>query len=103
MAEEIKKYKGRYTGPQIDDLLGRVPKVEARVSELERGSDKTQVFTFSQAATVHTVTHQLDKFPSVTIVDYDKKEEVLADVKYLSSSQIELRFHVNIRCIVYLN
>lgn len=104
MAEQIKRYKGRYTGPQIDDLLGRVPTVEQRVTSLEDGGgDKHRVVVCEQPKSVHEIVHNLGKEPAVTIVDYYSREEIVGDVKHLSENALQVGFTENITCIVYLN
>ena len=89
MAAEIKQYKGRYTGPQIDDLLERVPKLETRVEGiLNQGSGDVR-FTFQQTKSdvSWNVYHGLGKKPAVTLTDTDGME-FIADVKHLSENEL---------------
>lgn len=99
----IKPYYGKYDGPEIDRRLGLIPTFESRITNLEKGMDKTETFTFSQAASVHTIEHSMNKYPSVTIVDLETNEEIMGDVEYASTSKIIVRFNINKKCIVYLN
>ena len=93
MKAEIKRYKGRYTGPQIDDLLGRVPKVEQRVTSLESGaasSDKHYELHCALSKTWN-IEHNLGKRPSVTITNEDR-EEIFADVFHTSINALVVVF-----------
>lgn len=102
MAEEIKRYKGRYTGPQIDDLLGRVPKVEERVTRLENGvSDKHAEFAFYNKES-YLCTHNLGKRPAVTVVD-GQRNMILADVAYVGDDAVLVSFGMSVTGYVILN
>lgn len=90
---EIKQYRGRYTGPQIDDLLGRVPKVEQRVSNLESGaiiSDK-HFELYCALNKQWNVEHNLGKRPAVTITN-ELREEIFADVSHISENRLVVTF-----------
>lgn len=99
---EIKAYKGTHTGKQIDDLLDKIPELAAKV-DVVQGGDKSEVFNLEQPKKVHTIIHALNKDPPATIVEWYSKNEVIADVRYISKSQIELTFNESTSCIVYLN
>lgn len=58
-------------------------------------------FAFTNATTV-TIDHNLNKMPSVTIVDSEGKM-ILADVQYISTSQITITFSSLTSGTVYLN
>ena len=56
-------------------------------------SDLDKHFTYTQAApaAVWTVTHNLNKFPSVTVVD-SANTEVVGEVRHISTTQAEITF-----------
>jgi hypothetical protein len=60
------------------------------------------VFTQSTPATVWTINHDLNKYPSVTIVD-SANDEVIGEVKYNSTSQIVLTFSAAFSGKAFLN
>lgn len=91
MTEEIKRYKGRYTGPQIDDLLGRVPTVEERLAVLEQGGgDKNKVINVEVASDVWEIEHNMGKFPAVSVVT-SSNQEVIADVEYVNNNVLKIK------------
>lgn len=107
MAEEIKKYKGRYTGPQIDDLLGRVPTIEQRVTALESGAtggDKNQeiAYTFSTPSSEWVCQHNLGKKPAVTVLD-SGGNTILCDIRYIDNDSIAVTFGMNATGRIILN
>ena len=64
--------------------------------------DKTFVFTQPTPATVWTVSHLLNKFPSVTVVD-DTNQIVHAQTVYQSADQVQLTFAIALQGKAYLN
>jgi hypothetical protein len=60
------------------------------------------VFTQSTPATVWTINHDLNKYPSVSIVD-SANDEVIGEVKYNSTSQIVLTFSAAFSGKAFLN
>lgn len=104
MAEtQPKQYKGKYTGQQIDDLLGRVPGIDSRLSAIEQnGSDKTYIHNQSSLSRVWTVIHNLGKRPSVTVTDNDGNV-VEADIKYIDHNVLTVSFGISFTGKVYCN
>ena len=87
----IKAYQGRHTGKQIDDLLGKVPGLVEDVSAMkDRVSDKNYVKDFYNTKTI-TITHDLGKRPSVTVLDVDGNS-ILCDVRIYNDSIITVSF-----------
>lgn len=87
----IKAYQGRHTGKQIDDLLDKVPGLVNDVSAMkDRVSDKNFVKDFYNVKTI-TVTHDLGKRPSVTVVDMSGNN-ILCDVIIYNDSIITVSF-----------
>ncbi len=76
--------------------MGLEPGVETlKMSVTEGGGtatgDKTYVHNQRQASREWTVTHNLNKMPSVTVVD-SAGTQVIGDVLYLDSNRVMLRF-----------
>ena len=98
MAAEIKQYKGRYTGPQIDDLLGRVPKLETRVTVIENngstGNNHYKEVNFESPHPSWTCEHNLGRRPAVTILDMDGYE-LIADIYHISNDKLVVYFGKN--------
>jgi hypothetical protein len=65
-------------------------------------SDKTFVFTQAVASSVWNITHNLNKFPSVTIVDSSNRE-VEGDVLYIDNNSITLNFSAAFTGKAYIN
>jgi hypothetical protein len=63
---------------------------------------ETYTHVQSFAATVWTVTHNLGKFPSVTVID-SGNNKVYGGVEYLSADQLKLTFSVAFGGKAYLN
>jgi hypothetical protein len=53
--------------------------------------DKTFVYKQQSAASVWTITHNLDKYPSVTVVDTGFTV-VYGEIEYLSKNQLQITF-----------
>ena len=60
------------------------------------------MFTQSTPATVWTINHDLNKFPSVSIVD-SANDEVIGEVRYASSTQIIITFSAAFSGKAFLN
>lgn len=62
------------------------------------------VFVFEQQepSVVWTIHHDLNKYPSITILDEDGVV-VCAEVKYISNNKVQLFFNTNFSGIAYLN
>lgn len=54
-------------------------------------SDKTFVYTQSTPAAEWTVTHNMNKYPDVTVVN-NNLEECIADVKYINTNTVKISF-----------
>lgn len=103
MAETLNKYKLRHKGQEVDELLDKVPTIDARVTALEQGgSDKTYVHTQSTLSRYWVVLHNLGKKPSVTITDLEDRE-VEADVIHISDKLLTVSFGINTTGKVYCN
>tara|TARA_Y100000385_G_C13072267_1_gene629630 strand:- start:361 stop:1302 length:942 start_codon:yes stop_codon:yes gene_type:complete len=62
----------------------------------------TYEHTQSSTASTWTITHNLDKYPSVEVFD-DKDERTFGDVIYSSSNQIQITFSSAVAGYAYLN
>lgn len=67
-------------------------------------ADKTFVHTQLQPAQEWTIVHNLNKYPSVTIVDTDEPPRVVyGGIEYISKNELKIIFAVNISGEAYLN
>lgn len=67
-------------------------------------ADKTFVHTQLQPSKEWTIVHNLDKYPSVTIVDTDEPPRVIyGGIEYLSKNELKIIFTVAITGEAYLN
>ena len=71
-------------------------------SELGLTGDKHFVFTKSTPDSVWDITHDLDKYPSVTIVD-SAGSVVIGDITYTSKSTLTVTFSAAFSGKAYLN
>ena len=71
-------------------------------SELGLTGDKHFVFTKSTPDSVWDITHDLDKYPSVTIVD-SAGSVVIGDITYTSKSALTVTFSAAFSGKAYLN
>ena len=58
---------------------------------LNLGDDKTFIYTQSSASSVWNITHNLDKYPSVSVVD-TANTVVYGDVNYINANEITITF-----------
>ena len=65
-------------------------------------TDKHYVHTQSVAASVWTITHNLDKYPSVTVVD-SGENVVVGDVQYIDRNSLTVAFNGAFSGKAYLN
>ena len=65
-------------------------------------SNYTYTQCFEEAAPIWTITHNLGKFPSVTVVDLDNVV-VVGQVDYLNSNIIQLTFSKPFAGCAFLN
>lgn len=71
-------------------------------SKKELGIDQTFVYEQRSAASTWMIEHNLDKYPSVTVVD-SAGSVVVGDVKYLSRDSLLLTFRGGFSGMAYLN
>lgn len=68
----------------------------------EEGQDKSYIHTQRVASTEWSITHRLDKYPSVTIVD-SGGNAVMGEVQYLSKQTVKVTFSAAFAGTAYLN
>lgn len=77
--------------------------INANFKYLDRTSnDKSVSFEQSAPATVWVVLHELDKYPSVTVIDSDG-ELTLCEIEYTNENTVTLRFSEPTAGMVYIN
>lgn len=103
MSTGIKTYKGRYSGKQIDDLLDKIPDLASRVEQVEQGSgDKTEVITVGSASREWVINHNMNKYPSVTVIT-SYGEVVETEIVYDSLSRLRVILAFSVSGKVILN
>lgn len=92
MIETPKEYKN-------DDRYYTKSEVDVKVNE---GNASTFVFTQTAPAATWLITHNMQKYPSVTIVD-SSGNAVMGEVTYISSNQVKLTFTAPFSGNAYFN
>ena len=94
---------GLITIPKERNVGACVGDINANFKYLDRTSnDKSVSFEQSAPATVWVVLHELDKYPSVTVIDSDG-ELTLCEIEYTNENTVTLRFSEPTAGKVYLN
>ena len=65
-------------------------------------NDCRHIFEAVNPSTTWIIVHTLNSYPSVTILD-DSGNEILAGIKYISSSRIEIHFNIPVKGRALLN
>lgn len=97
--EVIDKYKGAFTGEEIDEILSRIPLLQTGGG----GGDKFYKYVQENAENEWEIVHNLGKFPSVTVIEYYSRKEAFGDVEYISNEKLIIRFSEKIKGQAYLN
>ena len=92
-------YNALINKPSINGVVLQGDKTSA---ELGIESDKFYVFTQMAPASQWNISHPLDKFPSITVVD-SGGSVVIGDVLYIDNSNIIITFNSAFSGIAYLN
>jgi hypothetical protein len=96
MAAPIIKYHKDITGADL-----HVNKLHAATHQ-DGGTDPLEyLYTQTASSDTWTITHNLGKYPHVTIMDTDD-DEVIGEVHYVSESQVVLTFSEAISGKAYL-
>lgn len=66
------------------------------------GGDKHYLYSQEQASDEWVIVHNLDKYPSVTVVDTERTE-VIADVEYIDTNTVRVTFNAPFAGFAYLN
>lgn len=66
------------------------------------GNDKTYTYKQNVPSSIWQITHNLDKYPSVTIVD-SAGSVVVGDIEYISTSTLRVTFSSAFAGTAYLN
>lgn len=85
---EDKDYNKFYNKPQIN---GVELKGNKTTEDLGIESDKNYVHMQTTASDTWVITHNLDKLPSVTVID-SAEEEVVGEIRYDNNNQITIKF-----------
>ena len=89
--------------PKEKNVGASLEDINANFKYLDRTSnDKSVSFEQSAPAAVWVVLHELDKYPSVTVIDSDG-ELTLCEIEYTNENTVTLRFSEPTAGTVYLN
>lgn len=72
------------------------------LSSFDLGIDQTYIYNQNTASNVWTITHNLDKYPSVSVVD-SAGSVVIGDILYVDTNNIILTFRGGFSGTAYLN
>lgn len=72
------------------------------ITDDEFNPNSTYIYDQGEAATTWTITHNLNKFPSVTVVD-SGGANIMCKITYINSNQCELKFNAAFKGKAYLN
>ena len=78
------------------------PDVNVCIGNNSSGSDKFFRFTQAVASDVWEVNHNLNKFPSVTVVD-SANDVVVGDIKYIDKNNVVITFSASFVGKAYFN
>lgn len=82
--------------------ISAITDLEGRLEALEN-QDKNFVFEQAIASDTWTIEHNLDKFPSITVVDSAGTMQLPDDIIYVSTSEITVKFISAFAGTAYLN
>lgn len=96
--------------PTADNLVAVLTDYERRIRDLEMNStqglggssDAAVTWVQASASVVWIVTHDLNKYPSVIVVD-DNNEQIIPDIDYINDSEIHITFGRETSGKAYLN
>lgn len=90
---------------QLTFLAGNGSLIDTKAYGITKGTsnvDKTFVHTQSSASSTWSITHNLGKFPSVSIVD-SAENLVLGDVTYINNNSLTISFSATFSGKAYIN
>jgi hypothetical protein len=89
------------SNPSFLELIKSLSIFQQDIEEISKRTE-TYVHTQSSPSEVWTITHNLNKLPSVTVVD-SANSVVVGDVEYLDTSKVKLSFIGSFSGKAYLN
>ena len=94
---------GAGNSPTVRYLAQKVEELESKQALLgKQTGDKTFTFIQSESSDTWTITHNLNKFPSVQVQD-SAGTDVVGEIYYNSLNQLTLRFSAAFSGKAYLN
>lgn len=76
----------------IGSLNRKIQELEEEIAEIQFASDKTFVFEQSVPSNEWEITHNMEKYPSVTVID-SADNEVVGDIQYIDENSLIVRFN----------
>jgi len=86
----------------VDSLEDEVDEVESTPRDYLYIAQKTYVYEQAIASATWTIVHNLDKYPSVTVID-SSGDQVFANLSYIDSNELVLNFGAEFCGKAYLN
>lgn len=96
--ERVIEVSARYTGLETEDIKVNVDNANLTISAVK----KTYVHEQSVASATWEIQHNLDRYPSVTVVD-SAGDVVHCDAKYIDRNNVRLDFSAEFGGKAYLN
>lgn len=90
--EWLKSLKGSGNGGYDDaEIRNEILNIKNQIGNLSSGSDSNYVHNQSQSLDTWSITHNLNKYPSVTVID-SAGSKVEGSVTYISNEEIKIEF-----------
>ena len=90
--EWLKSLKGSGNGGYDDaEIRNEILNIKNQIGNLSSGSDSNYVHNQSQPLDTWSITHNLNKYPSVTVID-SAGSKVEGSVTYISNEEIKIEF-----------
>ncbi len=90
--EWLKSLKGSGNGGYDDsEIRNEILNIKNQIGNLSSGSDSNYIHNQSQALDTWSITHNLNKYPSVTVID-SAGSKVEGSVTYISNEEIKIEF-----------
>lgn len=86
--------------------MGDIPAITMELPEVQvqgvYNQNPTYIFTQGVAAADWTITHNLNKFPSITVID-SANTVVYGSAEYINNNEVALHFSAPFAGVAYLN
>lgn len=87
---------------QLEEEIERAKLSEEKLSERIKAIYNSYTYEQGQSSSTWQINHNLNKYPSVTVVD-SAGDEILCDIKYINKNSCVLNFTAPFKGTAYLN